>query len=101
MGDDSERFLMADSIDRYLVKTGHKQLFGTQLTKTKGEKKFCLEPVEASFPDSRRFEYLKMSSEEYTAFVFKTLGCKQTPEETPECDHDFQSSPAGSVPGFW
>ena len=102
LGDKLQTYQAANGLDRYLVATGHKQLFGTQFSshdlKT-GE--FCLQPVEPSFPESRRSVYIKMSREDYNAFVLKTTGSTQSPRELKTCDTALKASPQGTVPGFW
>ena len=107
LGDDSQRMSVANGVDRYLVKIGHKQLFGTQFSKgpaelSKGaEGRWCIQPVEPSFPESRKFEYLTMNRRDYIVFVLKAIGATQSPEETKDCERPLEASPAGIVPGFW
>jgi hypothetical protein len=100
-GDASQRMLAADAIDRYLVASGRKQLFGTQFSKSSGAKFFCVQPIEPTFPEARRLEYLKMNRKDYVTFVFKTIGAKQSFEETKNCDRILDASPAGTVVGLW
>jgi hypothetical protein len=57
LGDSSQKSLMAAALDRYLVKSGIKQLFGTQITKETGSNCWCLEAFEEKFPDTKRLEY--------------------------------------------
>jgi hypothetical protein len=50
--------LVAFAIDRYLTNVGKKQLFGSQVVRsTTNPDCWCLQPVEPSFPDSKRVEY--------------------------------------------
>ena len=107
LGDESQRWLTAAGIDRYLVKIGQKQLFGTQFSKdpteiSKGTAgRWCLQPVEPSFPESRRIEYIKINLKDNTAHVLKGIGATQTVEETKLCEPALKASPRGTVPGFW
>lgn len=100
IGDSSQRWLTAAGLDRYLVKVGHKQLFGTQFSKD-SVGKFCLQPVESSFSDVLRIEYLKRTLKDNTAHVLKGIGATQSPEETKNCEPGLKDSPKGTVPGFW
>jgi hypothetical protein len=107
LGDESKLWLTAAGIDRYLTSIHQKQLFGTQFSKgpteiSKGVSgKWCLQPIEPSFPERRRIEYIKRSLKENTAHVLKGIGSLQTVDETRECASAFKTSPMGAVPGFW
>jgi hypothetical protein len=52
LGNTKEKQAVAQAIDRYLVSTGHKQLFGSQLYKDATATCYCLQPTEESFPNS-------------------------------------------------
>lgn len=101
LGDSSQKSLMAVALDRYLVRSGQKELFASQASKGPGESCWCLEPVEESFPEKLRVEYAKRSLSDELAWV-KSLNEKQ-PEcaQAQYCKHDLKPSPAGTVPGFW
>jgi len=102
LGDELQTYQVANGLDRYLVAIGHKQLFGTQFSSHDLKTgTFCLQPVESSFPESRRSAYIKMSREDYNAFVLKTIGSTQSPRELKICDTVLKASPEGTVPGFW
>jgi hypothetical protein len=106
-GDESQRSLTAAALDRYLVKIGQKQLFGTQFSKGPAELskgaagRWCIQLTEPSFPESRRIEYIKLSLKEYIPRVLKGIGSTQSPHETKDCDLPLKASPKGTVPGFW
>jgi hypothetical protein len=100
LGDESQRWLSAAALDRYLVKTGHKQLFGTQFSKDP-QGRWCIQPVEASFPESIRIHYIKRKLKEDTSFVLEKIGSTQTAENTKDCRPELLASPRKSVPGFW
>ena len=99
LGDVAQKSLMAKAIDRFLVTTGHRQLFGTN--ELVAHDYSCLWPVEPGFPDERRREYLlSQTIEERRADVRKRnehkQGCSQV-----ECDYAPQPTPRGSLPGVW
>ena len=100
LGAESQRWLTAAGLDRYLVKTGQKQLFGTQFYKNFGGL-WCIEPVEKTFPETRRFEFLKMNLHDSIAIFLNYMKSTQLPNDIQDCAHIFKSSPAGTVPGFW
>lgn len=92
MGDTSQKSMMAASLDRYLVKSGMKQLFGTQATKDSGSVCWCLESFEEKFPDSKRLEYTgkRMKDQEFWVNQLnagkdcQTLQCENPLDSTPE-----------------
>jgi len=100
LGDDSQRWLTAAGLDRYLVKKGHKQLFGTQFSKDVAGR-WCIQSVESSFPESRRIEYIKRNLKDSIAHTLKGIGGKQSSQAIRDCDPALKASPNGTVPGFW
>lgn len=100
LGDPSQKKMMAWGIDRYLLHINHKQLFGSQLYKLDIDPCWCVEPVETSFPDSLRKTYEAHTLSEIFSGVDKMNEGSSCPH-TNVCKHDFQDSPAGTVPGFW
>ena len=104
LGDRSQMHLMADGIDRYLVRTGQKQLFATQagINWPVTEKTcWCLEPVELSFPDSKREEYVRKNLQEAFEWVASVNAGKPGCSIPTYCNHSLKPSPEGTVPGFW
>jgi hypothetical protein len=100
LGDEPSRWLTAAGLDRYLVKVNQMQLFGTQLGKDSAGN-FCLQPVEPTFTESVRVEYIKRTLKENTAYVLKGIGSTQTVEDTKDCEPALKRSSRGTVPGFW
>lgn len=100
LGDASKTWDIATGIDRYLVHSGQKQLFGTQFAQDSKDV-WCIEPIEKAFPDSRRADYLKMTLKESIAFFLKFYNSNQLPGNVRECAHTLKPTPAGTVPGFW
>lgn len=101
LGDSSHQDLVALGVDRYLVNTGRKQLFGSQYFKssTKAEGCWCLYQTEASFPDQLRVKYTKMSYQQSLERL-KTLNAGRNCP-IAECSENLEDSPVGSVPGLW
>jgi hypothetical protein len=100
LGDSSQKQMMGWGIDRYLVHTGHKQLFGSQVTKDESNPCWCMEPVEKSFPDSMRIAYQLHPLEEVFTGIDKMNAGAACPHGV-QCKREVQDSPAGTVPGFW
>jgi len=93
--------LMALAIDRYLVRVGKKQLFGSQYYKQNiKDPCFCMQQVETSFPDNLRKKYLGKSLDDRTAEMFALLN---NGKECPvlECSKKLEPTPKGTVPGLW
>jgi len=93
---------MGMGLDRYLVTLGKKQLFATQAYKLMADGTcWCLQPVERSFPESRRLEFAGRSLNDALRWI-DTLNA-ETPScgAAEECAIDLTPTPAGSVPGFW
>ncbi|KTC83719.1 hypothetical protein [Legionella brunensis] len=89
----------ANALDRYLISIGHRQLFGTQYFSESLGGCFCIEPVEASFPDTIRLSHAHQSLQErYDKLALINEG-KQCSNQ--DCEHDLKPSPKGTVPGFW
>ena len=101
LGDKRNTDGVAVAIDRYLVNTGHKQLFGTQAKAIPGKKGcFCMQQSETSVPDKMILKYAAMSKEarakEYEKLFNQDKSCVMK-----ECDEQLKASPRGTVPGFW
>ncbi len=101
LGDAKQKDLKALGIDRYLVNTGHKQLFGSQATKTDLSAKgcWCLHMIEPSFPENLRFEFSKRTKKDFINWVSSMnqgQECKKL-----ECEVELKPTPKGTILGFW
>lgn len=101
LGDSKQKWLMAAGIDRYLTKSGYKQLFATQASKDSADPCFCMEEIESTFPENLRVEYGKKSLKEALEWVDSLNENNPSCKPTKFCQKSFKNSPAGSVPGFW
>ena len=101
LGDQSQKWLMAAGIDRYLVNTGHKQLFATQAAIPTGEKCWCLNTVESSFPEDKRVDYAHRGLADSMAWVQSLNKDRPDCAAAEFCDLTVSDSPSGTVPGFW
>jgi hypothetical protein len=99
LGDSKQKHLEAMALDRYLVKSGFKELFGTQADKSSGSSCWCLDQVEETFPESTRQEFIGRSLAESIAWLKSMNGKNDCPKTY--CDNDLKPSPRGTVVGFW
>lgn len=99
LGDASQSRLMEMGIDRYLVHSGKRQLFGTQLAKLSLDPKacWCIEELEVSFPELRR----KASRANAEAYLNRLNAGNSACEPALMCEKPLEPSPVGTVPGFW
>lgn len=99
LGDASQSRLMEMGIDRYLVQSGKRQLFGTQLGKPSLDPKacWCMEELEVSFPELRR----KRSRANAEAYLNRLNAGNNSCAPSLMCEKPLKPSPAGTVPGFW
>jgi hypothetical protein len=100
LGDNNSRWLTAAGIDRYLVKTGHQQLFGTQFSQD-AAKHWCIQPVAAEFPETRRMEYVKRSLSASITNFLQGMKSPLTLKDIKYCEPALKPTPTGTVPGFW
>ena len=102
LGDSSQKVMMAWGIDRYLLNTGRKQLFGSQYLKnnaTDPKSCWCLEQTETLFPDQTRLKFTSQSYRHQLESLKILNACIRCP--LAECAENRSPSPAGTVPGFW
>ena len=96
-----QRRMIGMAVDRYLINIGHKQLFATQATKTKDLKCWCLEKVEATFPDACRVENNNLSLDKALEWI------TDLNKENPGCSAQqcqekvLKNTPAGMIIGIW
>ena len=106
LGDVKQKRLMVLGVDRYLVSLGYKQLFASQAFMPPHEKCFCMQPVEATFPDTKRKEYMGTSLEDQFKWI-EELNSKQPScgsiekVSKKECDTNLKSPPVNTVPGVY
>lgn len=100
LGDSKQKRNAALGIDRYLVHTGKRQLFASQAFKAGSDPCWCLEPIEPSFPEALRKEYMGTTLKEQLQWV-DSLNHGTSCGPAKACAHDLAPSPKGTVPGLW
>jgi len=102
LGDANQKWITAAGLDRYLIRSGQKQLFATQYHKDDKNPCFCLQPVEESFPEAKRIEWANLSLKQALGQLTSTFNKGRTEcGQVQFCNHTLKPTPAGSVPGFW
>lgn len=99
LGDEAGKKLSALAMDRYLVSTGKKQLFGSQAYAPILGGCFCLQPTETSFPDDIRKQYTGMTLHDqysWLASLNKGGHCANM-----NCKTNLAATPKGTIIGFW
>lgn len=106
LGDEEARRLIPRGIDRYLLSSGYRQLFGTNATgqmqtnaagKPTGEMVWCLPPVAEDFTDEARIAMGEEPLAEKLAWVAEM----NSSGEGAFCDDDLADPPHGLFPGIW
>jgi hypothetical protein len=100
LGDPTQERLMGLALDRYLVNTGRKQLYASQASKPSDDGCWCLEPVEKTFPDSRRKTQTGKSLSQAFQWVDE-LNQNASCPAPKECEKPVADTPNGSIPGVW
>jgi hypothetical protein len=101
LGDISAKSDIAMSIDRYLVSTGHKELFGTQATQSENGGCWCIQAIEDSFSQALRDDYRGGLNADYTGLKYLKVLNKNKNCPASYCDTKLLPSPRGTVLGFW
>ena len=108
LGHEDASWLIPRAVDRYLMFSGRKQLYATNLASSylfeenPEDVIWCLWPVEESFPETLREAYYGdiNSMDDQKARVIDMNG-GSLPETGYFCPVDIEPSPPGSVPGHW
>lgn len=98
LGDESAQHLLNLSLDRFLVRSGYKQLFGSQAAKGDGQC-WCLYPIEASFTDEERKARDAKSLQEHKAWLNTLNALENCP--VLECAMELKPVKQGEFPEFW
>ena len=100
LGEADGDWLVPRAVDRYLLNSGYKQLFGTNFTCQRdedGEQRCCVPPVADGFTDEQRIAAGEPPIEEKLAKIAE----RPDVPETGFCEDDRQEPPRGLFPGIW
>jgi hypothetical protein len=101
LGDQAQKPMVANAIDRYLMNLGYKQLFGAQSFWNGPNGCHCLGPTEMKFSDNLRKKICGRSLND------RIVSLREVNKENPACanvlycDKDLKSPPKGMFPGIW
>lgn len=103
LGEGGNKGLMLAAIDRYLVNTGHKQLFATQYNKTVEEKCRCLQETEEAYPEKKRVQMGGKTKKEALEYVLEEHNDRPECKSVTYCRIGLKPTVKGTlpVPGIW
>ena len=101
MGDETQKLMVANTVDRYLINLGYKQLFGAQSFLNSPNGCLCLGPTEADFPDKLRVKICGLSLKDRISTLHENNKANPTCKKVLYCDKKLTSAPKGIFPGIW
>jgi hypothetical protein len=101
LGDETQKQLMVDAIDRYLISLGYKQLFGAQSYRDRPPGCHCLAPVESKFADKKRIEICGSSLDKRISSLQDENKGNSSCKSVLYCDMNLKTPPKGTFPGIW
>lgn len=102
LGDEHQKSMIANTIDRYLINLGYKQIFGAQSFWNRAPNScHCLQPTETKFSEKLRVKFSGLSLKDRIMSLHD--GNKNNPacQAVIYCDKDLKSPPHGMFPGIW
>ena len=100
LGEADGSWLVPRAVDRYLLNSGYKQLFGTNLTCRRdedGDQRCCVPPVADGFPDAQR----TAAGEPPIGDKLASVAERMDMPEIGFCKDDRRDPPRGLFPGIW
>jgi hypothetical protein len=101
LGDTTQKLMVANAIDRYLMSLGFKQLFGAQSFRNGPNGCHCLGPTENKFSDKIRLQICGLSLNDRIKSLREANKDNPLCETVLYCDKNLQSPPKGLFPGIW
>lgn len=100
LGDLTQKSMMTNAIDRYLINLGYKQLFGAQYFKNP-EGCRCIGETESKFTDKLRIKISGIPFKDRMAFLREGNKDKPACDKVIYCTQGLQTPPRGLLPGIW
>ena len=98
----SQKSMMVNAIDRYLINLGYKQLFGAQTFRGQGPGAcHCLAPVENGLSEHERINYCGKSLQDRVDLLHENNKSLPNCEKALFCVKDLKTPPKGMFPGVW
>jgi hypothetical protein len=101
LGDQTQKLMVANAIDRYLMSLGFKQIFGAQSFRNGPNNCHCLGPTELKFSDQKRVKICGISLNERIKTLKESNHGNSNCAQVLFCDKDLKSPPKGMFPGIW
>ena len=101
LGDQTQKMMVANAIDRYLMSLGYKQIFGAQSYRNGPHGCHCLGPTESKFPDKTRIRVCGRSLKDRIRSLRDENKSDSSCADVLYCDTDLKVPPKGLFPGIW
>lgn len=101
MGDETQRQMIANSVDRYLLSLGYRQLFGAQTFRSGPNQCHCLDPTELKFSEKSRLNICGISLGQRIQALQESNRKDPVCREVIYCDKKLLAPPRGIIPGIW
>jgi hypothetical protein len=101
LGDNTQKLMVANSIDRYLISLGYKQLFGAQSFRNGPHGCLCLGPTEKEFSDQLRVQISGLSLGNRVKSLQESNKYNPACGAVLYCDKKLRTPPHGLFPGIW
>lgn len=100
-GDETQKQMIANAIDRYLISLGYKQIFGAQTFRDGPSGCHCLGATELTFSDKKRIKICGISIEQRITSLHESNKNNSYCEKIIYCDKGLKTPPKGLFPGIW
>jgi hypothetical protein len=101
LGDETQKQMVANAIDRYLINLGYKQIFGAQRFRNGPDGCHCLGQTELKFPEKQRMKVCGVSLEQRIISLREENKDNPICEKVLYCETQLKSPPKGMFPGIW
>jgi hypothetical protein len=101
LGDEKQKLMIANTVDRYLINLGYKQLFGAQSFGNGPNGCHCIAPVETKFSDKLRMKISGRTLNNRLESLRESNKGNPACSKVVYCDKDLKTPPKGLFPGIW
>jgi hypothetical protein len=101
LGDWTQKLMVANAIDRYLINLGYRQIFGAQSFRNNPNGCHCLGPVETKFSEKQRVKVCSISLKDRISSLRENNKDNASCKDVLYCDKDLKTPPKGLFPGIW
>ncbi len=101
LGDMTQTHMVANSIDRYLINLGFKQLFGAQSFRNGPKGCHCLGQTEKKFSEKQRLKVCGITLKQRIAFLVESNKDNAACAHVIYCEDQLRTPPQGLFPGIW